>query len=67
MIFIIIYDVRVDIVTSCIVNVLILVIQWNPSILDTFGTNISVLIRGVPSFQGVNLLKSTVWDICKCP
>ena len=27
-------------------------IQWNPSIVDTLGTNISVLITGVSSFQG---------------
>ena len=27
-------------------------IQWNPSIPDTLGTNISVLITGVSSFQG---------------
>ena len=27
--------------------------QWNPSIPDTVGTNMSVMITGVSSFQGV--------------
>ena len=39
-------------------------IQWTPSDLATFGASRSVLIRGVASFQGVDLYYEVY---IKCP
>ncbi len=36
------------------------IIQWIPSNLATLGTNQSVLIRGVASFQGVQIRGSSL-------
>ena len=60
--------VHVDLVVILIVAILI--IQWNPSIPDTLGTVLSVMIKGGILISGVVLYCNTVlysWDHVWCP
>ena len=42
-------------------------IQWNPSIPDTIGTTVSVLIIEVSLFQRLIYTHVCIWDKTKCP